>query len=166
MAIPDAKRNQYDLRKSCSDEARQRLCYDELGDMEAFLNLPHVQAQIGVDPGTTFKMCDVRIRMGYAAQGGGMRGSTARLLPALIDGGVRVLAYAGTADAVCNFMGVEALVGALPTAYAREFAGATPQAWTVGNRTAGYVRAAGGSGATAGNQTFVAVYEAGSVSRG
>jgi cathepsin A (carboxypeptidase C) len=155
--------NQYDVRKPCSEEQRKHLCYDEIADMEAFLNLPQVQAQLGVDPGTKFKACNMNIALAYGAQGGVVWGNTVRVVPELIEGGVRVLAYAGNTDAICNFMGVEAFVGGLPTSYAQEFAGAVPQKWTVGNRTAGYVRAAGGNGETAGNQTFIAVYEAGSV---
>jgi hypothetical protein len=105
----------------------------------------------------------VKINWEYAAQGV-LVWNTARVVPELIESGVRVLAYAGDTDMVCNFMGVEAFIGGLSTSYAEEFAAAKPKAWTVGNGTAGYVRAAGGNGSTAGNQTFVVVHEAGSVS--
>jgi cathepsin A (carboxypeptidase C) len=156
----DAKKNHYDIRKPCSDAERENLCYTEVADMEIFLNQPHVQAQLGVDPNTTFKACNMKITLSYAVQGG-LVWNTARVVPELIEGGIRVLAYAGNTDAVCNFMGIEAFVGGLPTSYAGDFAAAKPKTWTVGNRTAGYVRTAGGNGKTAGNQTFVAVYEAG-----
>jgi cathepsin A (carboxypeptidase C) len=156
---PAANLNHYDLRKPCSDEEREHLCYDEIAHQEVFLNKPEVQAALGVGP-MKFQECNTKIAIAYQAQGGAVR-DTVHLLPDLINAGIRVLAYAGTTDAVCNFMGVESFVEHLGTAFQDEFADAKPQPWVVGDRTAGYVRAAGGDGTTAGNQTFVAVYEAG-----
>jgi cathepsin A (carboxypeptidase C) len=154
-----ANLNHYDLRKPCSDKEREHLCYDEIIHQEIFLNKPEVQGALGVGP-MKFQECNIKIAMAYQAQGGAVH-NTVHLLPDLINAGIRVLAYAGTTDAICNFMGVESFVEHLSTAFQDEFADAKPQSWVVGNRTAGYVRAAGGDGTTAGNQTFVAVYEAG-----
>jgi hypothetical protein len=83
-------------------------------------------------------------------------------------------------DAVCNYMvrrvvrghalfahaphkGIEDYVERLPTGRLQsEFAAAEAKPWALkSNRTAGYVRAAGASDFTAGNQTFVAIFEAG-----
>jgi cathepsin A (carboxypeptidase C) len=130
--------------------------------MEVFMNLPHVKTQLGVDPKIEFKACNMKIAIAYGLQGG-VVWNTARVIPELINGGVRVLAYSGNTDGVCNYMGVEAFLGGLPTVFADEFGGTMREKWVVGNRTAGYIRAAGGDGKTAGNQTFIAVYEAGCV---
>jgi cathepsin A (carboxypeptidase C) len=128
--------------------------------MEVFMNLPHLKAQLGVDPEIEFKACNRKIMATYAVQGG-IVWNTVRVVPELINRGIRILAYSGNADGVCKYMGMEAFVAELPTVFVDEFAGATREKWVVGNRTAGYVRTAGGEGKTAGNQTSIAIYEAG-----
>jgi cathepsin A (carboxypeptidase C) len=99
--FPDAKRNHYDLRRECSHDPedgweKSSLCYEEIEWMETYLNLPDVQAELGVDPGVRFQECNLAITLGYKARGGAVHDS-ARLLPELIRAGIRFLAYAGTA---------------------------------------------------------------------
>jgi cathepsin A (carboxypeptidase C) len=133
-------------------------------DQETFLNKPDVQASLGVGPPdrpyVKFQTCNVQVLYAHRVQGGNVR-DTVHLVPELIRAGIRVLAYAGNADAAVNYMGVESFVEHLGSAFREEFGQAERRMWVVGNRTAGYVRAWGGDGGTAGNLTFVAVYEAG-----
>lgn len=93
-----------------------------------------------------------------------MRNSAA-LLPELLHAGVRLLVYAGNADFGCNFLGEAAWMAALRDhPFAEAFARAEPMPWVVRStgRVAGAVRAAGARGGfTAGNFTYVAVYDAG-----
>jgi cathepsin A (carboxypeptidase C) len=66
---------------------------------------------------------------------------------------------------MCNYMGNEAWVDQLDTRFGPEFQKSRPLPWVTidSNTLAGTVRSAGGSGATAGNVTFVTVYDAGYV---
>lgn len=67
------------------------------------MNSPVVRRTLGVNPALTFQSCNTDMGRAFAANGDGMRNS-ARLLPELIDNGVRLLVYAGNADMGCNFM--------------------------------------------------------------
>ena len=64
---------------------------------------------------------------------------------------------------MCNFMGNERWISKFDNVFHDEFASSKPTPWIVGNsgHVAGTVRTAGGEGHTAGNVTFLAVYEAG-----
>src|ERR1700761_3024405 len=72
---------------------------------------------------------------------------------------------------VCNYMGNERWLEVLDSSFKSEFAAATPMPWIIASadatgapsRPAGQVRSAGGGGFTAGNVTFVTVFEAGYV---
>jgi carboxypeptidase C (cathepsin A) len=107
----------------------------------------------------------MEVNQAFTFQGDGMHNS-ALLLPDLINEGVRLLVYAGNADAMCNYIGNERWVNELETKFTTEFQATTPLPWVTlkGGKVAGVVRAAGGGGVTAGNVTFVTVYEVGLLS--
>jgi cathepsin A (carboxypeptidase C) len=102
----------------------------------------------------------MEVNQAFTFQGDGMHNS-ALLLPDLINEGVRLLVYAGNADAMCNYIGNERWVNELETKFTSEFQATTPLPWVTlkGGKVAGVVRAAGGGGVTAGNVTFVTVHE-------
>ena len=64
---------------------------------------------------------------------------------------------------MCNYLGNERWVEELDTKFKAEFTKAKSIPWVddATGRQAGEVRSAGGAGFTAGNVTFVQVYEAG-----
>lgn len=64
---------------------------------------------------------------------------------------------------MCNYIGNERWLEVLDSSFQREFAEAKSIPWvTSGSGTlAGAVRSAGGKGFTAGNVTFVTIFEAG-----
>lgn len=66
---------------------------------------------------------------------------------------------------MCNFMGNEAWVAKLEHKFHEEFSKTPSSPWVTldSGKVAGEVRSAGGDGFTAGNVTFVNVYEAGYV---
>jgi cathepsin A (carboxypeptidase C) len=66
-------------------------------------------------------------------------------------------------DAICNYMGNERWVSKFVNVYHEEFLASEEKPWVTmaSGRTAGLVRSAGGRGSTAGNVTFVNVFEAG-----
>ncbi|GLB35555.1 putative peptidase S10 family protein [Lyophyllum shimeji] len=154
--------NPYDVRRKCDRAKDGDLCYKQLLWVETWLNDPKTKAALGVNPDQTFASCNFEVNRAFASQGDGMHNS-AILLPELVNDGVRLLVYAGNADMMCNYMGNERWVEQLDTKFHEEFSAteSTPWIHADSGRVAGEVRSAGGGGFTAGNVTFVNVYEAG-----
>ncbi|KAF8061732.1 carboxypeptidase C [Lyophyllum atratum] len=154
--------NPYDVRRKCDKSKDGDLCYKQLLWVEDWMNDPKNKAALGVNPDETFASCNMEVNQAFAMQGDGMRNS-ARLLPELIDDGIRLLVYAGNADMMCNYIGNERWVEQLETKFHNDFAKTKPVPWIANDsgKLAGEVRSAGGGGFTAGNVTFVTVFEAG-----
>ncbi|EIM83602.1 serine carboxypeptidase [Stereum hirsutum FP-91666 SS1] len=154
--------NLYDLRRKCDRAKDGNLCYREMGWVETWMNDPKNKAALGVNPDRTFESCNMEVNQNFMYQGDGMHNSAA-LLPELINDGVRLLVYAGNADAMCNYMGNEAWMSALEHDFHSEFAASEATKWvtTETGRVSGQVRSAGGGEFGAGNVTFVEVFEAG-----
>ncbi|KAJ7223041.1 carboxypeptidase C [Mycena pura] len=161
-------RNPYDVRRKCDRAKDGDLCYEQMNWIDVYMNDDKVKVALGVDPYRTFQSCNMEVNQAFALQGDGAHNS-AELLSELVDGGVRLLIYAGNADMVCNYMGNERWLEVLDSSFKSEFAAATPMPWIIASadatgapsRPAGQVRSAGGGGFTAGNVTFVTVFEAG-----
>ncbi|KAJ7696129.1 serine carboxypeptidase [Mycena olivaceomarginata] len=130
--------NWYDLRKKCDAADRPEHCYKRTPWVETWMNNPKVKAALGVH-------------------------NAAKLLPELINDGVRLLVYAGKADMMANYMGNERWVENLDTKFKSQFAAAEGQPWSVpgSNEIAGQARSAGSGDGRGGNITFVTVFEAG-----
>ncbi|KAG6811216.1 hypothetical protein H0H92_008511 [Tricholoma furcatifolium] len=154
--------NPYDVRRKCDRATDGDLCYKQMNWIDVWMNNPKNRAALGVNPDQEFASCNMEVNRAFAMQGDGMHNS-ARLLPELVDNGVRLLVYAGNADMMCNFIGNERWVEQLDTKFHTEFSATKPVPWvtTKSGKLAGEVRSAGGAGFTAGNVTFVTVYEAG-----
>ncbi|KAF9009563.1 carboxypeptidase C [Cyathus striatus] len=154
--------NPYDVRIPCDREKNGQLCYGQMNWIDEYLNVPANKAALGVDPTKNFESCNMEVNQAFSLNGDGAHNS-AKLLPELINEGVRLLVYAGNADMMCNYMGNERWVNALDTKFTSEFQAAPPLPWvdSYTGRTAGEVRSAGGGGFGAGNVSFVNVYEAG-----
>lgn len=60
------------------------------------MNNPRNKAALGVDPTRKFESCNMEVNQAFTMQGDGAHNS-AKLLPELIDDGVRLLVYAGNA---------------------------------------------------------------------
>ncbi|KAJ7637079.1 serine carboxypeptidase [Roridomyces roridus] len=149
--------NWYDLRKKC-DAAhidRPERCYEQTPWVETYMNNPKVKTALGVDAERSFKSFNMDMNREFNARGEGVK-NAAKLLPELVDGGVRLLVYAGQADMMANYMGNERWVENLDTKFKSQFAAAEALPWKLqeSNKVAGKVRSAG-------NITFVTVFEAG-----
>ncbi|TFK34920.1 carboxypeptidase C [Crucibulum laeve] len=154
--------NPYDVRRKCDRAKDGDLCYVQMKWIETWMNDPKNKVALGVNPDRTFASCNMDVNQAFTMNGDGMHNS-ALLLPELVNDGVRLLVYAGNADMMCNYMGNERWIGQLETKFSKEFSAAKAVPWvtTETGRTAGEVRSAGGDGFTAGNVTFVNIYEAG-----
>ena len=87
-----------------SDPQRDgQLCYKELGWIEVWMNSAANKKALGVNPDLKFASCNMEVNQAFFAQGDGMH-NTAALLPELINDDIKLLVYAGNADAMCNFI--------------------------------------------------------------
>jgi len=91
---------------------------------------------------TTWQMFNLGIYFQFAAAGDWMR-TTKGVLEEVINRGVRTVIYAGEADYIVNYMGVEAMVNSLNTIYSTEFAGNPFHTYRVRGRRAGKYKNAG-----------------------
>ncbi|KAF7791079.1 hypothetical protein EIP86_002040 [Pleurotus ostreatoroseus] len=154
------KRNVYDIRQEC--DAAEESCYPQLEWIEAWYNTKSTKKRLGIDTSLSFKTINNDVGKAFHAHGDTVRNS-ARLLPDLLADGIRVLSYAGMTDMACNFIGVERWMEKLEQKFHDEFLNSETLPWTTveSRKQVGEVRYAGGGGLTAGNWTFVKVYEAG-----
>jgi len=154
--------NPYDARIKCDREKDGELCYKQMEWIDKWLNDPKHKTELGVNPDRKFESCNMAINQAFMMQGDSMH-DTPLLLPDLINDGIRLLVYAGNADMMCNYIGNERWLEALEHDFHREFSVAKTEPWVTieSGKVVGTVRSAGGNGNTAGNVTFVNVYEAG-----
>lgn len=154
-AVERQGRNVFDLRTACDDDAGE-LCYAELREGAVWLNRTSTKRALGVDPDFDFRALNPDVRQAFYSKGQAMLDSAALLAP-LVDRGVRVLAYAGDTDAVCNYLGVELWMTRLKHRYHTEFAAAPRVPWlTASGYYAGEARTAGDNAVA-----FVRVFNAG-----
>ncbi|KAF7441184.1 hypothetical protein PC9H_001533 [Pleurotus ostreatus] len=154
--------NPYDVRAKCDRSKDGQLCYRQMDWIERYMNEPVVKVELGVHPSLRYETYSKEVNQAFTRRGDGMHNS-ALLLTDLVNDGVRLLVYAGNADAMCNFIGNERWVELLDSKFNSEFAATKPVPWILKStgKQAGEARSAGGSGFTAGNVTFVTVFEAG-----
>ncbi|THG96311.1 hypothetical protein EW026_g5506 [Hermanssonia centrifuga] len=154
--------NLYDVRKKCDRSKDGDLCYKQMDWIDTWMNDHKNKKALGVNPELDFASCNMEVNQAFFGQGDGMHNSAA-LLPDLINDDIKLLVYAGNADMMCNFIGNEAWVSKLEHKFHAEFEKSVSTPWiTLGSgKIAGEVRSAGGDGFTAGNVTFVQIYEAG-----
>lgn len=158
----ESGRNPYDVRKSCDRSKDGDLCYKQMTWIDTWMNNESNKRALGVNPDLKFQSCNMEVNQAFMFQGDAMHNS-ALLLPPLINDGVKLLVYAGNADAMCNYIGNERWVNELETQFKDEYQKSKALPWVtiVGGKVAGEVRTAGGDGETSGNVTFVNVHNAG-----
>ncbi|KAI8921860.1 Alpha/Beta hydrolase protein [Powellomyces hirtus] len=143
--------NIYDIRSKC--DPSNPLCYSILGDIEAYLNQPEVQAALNVD--RQYEGCKQDINMKFMMAGDWMK-PFVRVLPPILAKGINVLIYAGDADFICNWIGNKAWTLELEWEHSEGFQNAKDEKWI-----------SKGTGKPAGefrhfkNFAFLRVYEAG-----
>lgn len=129
--------------------------------IEKYLSIPAIQESLGVDPAARgpFKMSSSTTNLPFWAIMDAARPPHAQdLVGALLERGVRVLAYAGDLDWVCNWVGVDRWTRALDWTGGEEFRKAELREWEVDGAVAGSVRTYGGF-------SFATVHRAGHLVR-
>merc|ERR1712183_976001 len=127
--------NTYDIRTPCDVPG---LCYD-FSKETLLLNEPSVMAHLGVNTSkvSSWQSCNYQVNSAFGADW--MKDQSYKVKEVL-DGGVRVLIYAGDADWVCNWLGNKAWTKALPWTGFVGFNAAGDEPWTVAGEHAGDVR--------------------------
>eukprot|EP00884_Botryococcus_braunii_P006077 jgi/Botrbrau1/15470/Bobra.43_2s0092.1 len=137
--------NVYDIRLPCNFP----LCYD-FSRLDAYLAQPDVRQKLGVGD-HRWEACSNQVHQDLEVDI--MRSYSDRVSP-LLNNGIRVLIYAGVEDFICNWMGNNRWVNALPWTGQKEFNSAKLQNWTVDGEVVGEIKAGGAL-------SFVKVFGAG-----
>ncbi|KAL1920372.1 uncharacterized protein VTP21DRAFT_749 [Calcarisporiella thermophila] len=109
-------KNIYDIRKECTGGG---LCYPITDAIESYLNRADVKKAVGAKV-SKYESCNFDVYNNFVSAGDWMMPSQ-RLLPPLLEDGVRILVYA---DYICNWYGNKAWTLALPWSGNKEFNGA------------------------------------------
>lgn len=80
----------------CDAEKNGPLCYEQLSWIETYMNSPEVKAALGADPERKFQSCNMAVTQAFLMSGDSVR-NTAKLVPELVNNGIRLLVYAGVA---------------------------------------------------------------------
>lgn len=155
--------NLYDVRRKCDRAKDGELCYPEMGYIETLMNKPSVKRALGVPESIAFQSCNMQVNGQFMMQGDSIRNS-AKLLESLLEDGVRVLAYAGEADFMCNAIGIHEWILDFPNVYHEAINNATQTPMFVHSHTGAKPREAGyviKAGEGAGNLAFAWIQRAG-----
>ena len=105
IATDPVKRDLYDLREMNPDPFPYKFFIE-------YLNLPIVQSAIGAF--TNFSIINPSVNIAFRKTGdGGREDGTVAGLQKLVQRGVTVVLYAGDADVICNWFGVEVIAEAV-----------------------------------------------------
>lgn len=140
-------KNPYDMRIPCE---HGNLCYDFDG-ITSYLNTKEVQQELGVSK--TWASCNMAVNLAFVSAGDWMV-NFATKVPDLLQGGVKVLIYAGDEDYICNWLGNKAWTQALEWDHAQDFNAAADEDWSVEGKVVAKLRSAHGF-------HFMQVFEAG-----
>eukprot|EP00898_Chlorokybus_atmophyticus_P001230 jgi/Chlat1/2107/Chrsp17S02698 len=128
--------NVYDIREECKVPP---LCYD-FERADRYLNLPEVRQALGVGE-KRWTACSAVVHASMMAD---WMHDYEPIIPPMLEDGVRVLIYAGEADFICNYVGNQRWVSAMPWSGQQEYNAARERKWTVDGQYAGLARAAKG----------------------
>ncbi|CAE7171922.1 unnamed protein product [Rhizoctonia solani] len=147
----------YDIRKSCNDPV---VCYDQMGYAQAYLNSSDVKIALGVPADYNYSWLNMDIN-GAFFRAADVSHDASPMIQELLEDGIRVLNLAGDTDFACNFIGAFEWMYRLESKYA-EFRSLNNTIWKLNGKPVGEFRASADEGGkTAGNFTWLRVYEAG-----
>jgi carboxypeptidase C (cathepsin A) len=130
--------NAYDITKKCDHPP---LCYNNTLDAAKFFNLPNVQRALGAKPGITWSGC---VPGPNLAMVGDWTISYAQDLPPVLATGVRVMAYSGAEDYVCNTMGGKAWMDQMVWPSQQGFNSAPMTPWITNQQQVGQTKSYNG----------------------
>eukprot|EP00891_Asterochloris_glomerata_P005629 jgi/Astpho2/5629/fgenesh1_pm.00079_%23_36_t len=127
--------NVYDIRKKCEGP----LCYD-FSRLEQYINQPSVRKELGVGD-RLWEACDMQVHAGPSEvvyspadmMGDWMKRYDLPDIPEMLEGGVRGMVYAGAEDLICNWLGNQRWVDAMPWSGHAEWQTTPAQNWSGGS---------------------------------
>lgn len=131
-------KNVYDIRTECKGGS---LCYEDLQNINDYLNLDYVQEAIGAEV-DTFQSCNFDINKNFLFNGDWMKPYQTAVTE-LLDQDLPVLIYAGDKDFICNWLGNQHWTNVLPWKHSEEFAEQPIRKWSSylnGNEIGGEVK--------------------------
>ncbi|KAK7312599.1 hypothetical protein VNO77_36571 [Canavalia gladiata] len=127
--------NYYDIRKQCEGS----LCYD-FSNVEKLLNTPEVKNALGVRKGLDWVSCSTTVHQAMSQDW--MR-NLAVGIPALLEDGIKFLAYAGEEDLICNWLGNWKWVNAMEWSGQKSFGASRTKSFVVDGAEAGSLNSYG-----------------------
>ena len=116
--------NPYNIHAGCEVPG---LCY-QFAAVTSFLNQEDVQKAIGIPNGLQWSSCNFAVNGQFSRDW--MHSMADRMLPVLAANKT-VLIYSGILDYICNYVGGNAWVNALPWTGASGFSAASTNAWNI-----------------------------------
>mmetsp|Transcript_9736 Transcript_9736/g.14681 ORF Transcript_9736/g.14681 Transcript_9736/m.14681 type:complete len:415 (+) Transcript_9736:161-1405(+) len=151
--------NPYDIRKPCGESD---LCYD-FSNLDVFLNLESTRDALHVsDKVKEWVSCNTAVDLAIAPYDW-MKNFQGTIAP-MVEGGVRVLIYAGDTDFICNWMGNKAWTLAIAWDGREAFHAEGDHEWfydEARTQLGGWARSASSTSGAGGSLTFLQVKEAG-----
>lgn len=151
--------NPYDIRMPCGESS---LCYD-FSNLDIFLNLESTRAALHVsDKVDKWVSCNTAVDLAIAPYDW-MKNFQGTIAP-MVEGGVRVLIYAGDTDFICNWMGNKAWTMSIPWSGRADYHATGDHDWYYDaekTKLGGYARSAKAENTNGGSLSFLQVLEAG-----
>lgn len=125
--------------------------------MKKYLNRLEVKNALGVQSSIDFEICSSDVNADFQHSGDWMRPYVDQLTP-LLDSNISVLAYAGDADFICNWMGIRAWTINLPWHGQEEYNRQKDAYWYINDISAS---TAAGMIRKSGSLTFLRLFDSG-----
>ncbi|KAL9933119.1 hypothetical protein V8E36_007837 [Tilletia maclaganii] len=132
-------RNVYDARDLCRGRESGEDCYTIDNAIQEFLNRKEVREYLGAAPASeigNYSEINEKVFRGFAQRLDEFV-DTVGYVAGLLENGVRVHAYAGKADFICNWFGFRSIFWEMEWAFKGQLAVAPDKAWYVDGKHAG-----------------------------
>ncbi|KAL0567898.1 hypothetical protein V5O48_014094 [Marasmius crinis-equi] len=138
--------NPYDYSQECDGKLEDTLCYPVTKHIGAYLSIPKVREELGVDSHPSipanFSGISWDVSAAFASTQDEFHVST-EYVAALLERGVRALIYVGTYDWICNWVGNERWTLGLEWSGREGFRKEKLREWVIDGKVAGKTRSFG-----------------------
>lgn len=118
------------------------MCYDYFDAVKTYLDRSEVKSALGVKSSIKFELCSHTVNADFQNSGDWMRPYINQITP-LLNSNISILAYAGDADFMCNWMGVRAWTINVPWDGHLNYSKKNDSDWYSNGTVAGTIRSSG-----------------------